>query len=210
MAIAFDVSSIGTYNGTTWTHTCTGNNLYLMVAMPNSSSPPTGVTYAGVSMTLLGNSTDGYLSVWGLYGPATGANSIIMSGGDAGSYEIGVAVSYTGVLQSGQPDSLAKGVTATTGNTVSTTVVASNCWLVGFGSAYSTSLTGYTTGQTNRKSGTYFTGAYYIISDSNGAVSTGSNSVTFTTTGTPTYNDGIILSLVPAPDLPGSFFFAIN
>ena len=60
MAIAYNVASTGTYTGTsplTWSHTCTGSNLILIVGVIVESSSSnqncTGVTYNGVAMTLI-------------------------------------------------------------------------------------------------------------------------------------------------------------
>jgi len=63
----------------------TGANGYLMVmlAVSNSTSNPTGVTYNGVPMTQLSRfttsvTTDDW-SIWGLAAPATGANNLVVT-----------------------------------------------------------------------------------------------------------------------------------
>ena len=143
MAIALDAVSNGTATTTsplTWSHTCTGSDLILVVGVniysagtPNCS----GVTYNGVSLTLIGSkrtyfSELGQISLWYLLNPVTGANTVSVSfTGTVANCDAG-AVSYTGVAQSGQPDAVAGATTQTSANpSVTVTTVADNCWVVG-------------------------------------------------------------------------------
>ncbi|MFA6314982.1 MAG: hypothetical protein WC648_01250 [Candidatus Paceibacterota bacterium] len=97
MAIAVDTTS----NSATasWSHTCTGANLILIVAVrANASGASTSCTYNGVGMTQLSarpyNSSNAHLVTFYLLNPATGANTITAT---TGSPDYGCAVSYTGV-----------------------------------------------------------------------------------------------------------------
>ena len=114
MAIALNVASAGTNTTTsplTWSHTCTGSNLVLIVAVGcraigASISTP---TYNGVSMTLLGSQRTMTASVVALYyllNPAAGSNTISVAFGGTSANCNGGAVSWTGVKQTAQPDAV--------------------------------------------------------------------------------------------------------
>lgn len=101
----------------TWAHTCTGSNLYLVVAVTFDDSANggtvTGVTYNGVGMTAIDNHnhTAGPQVHWyGLANPATGANNIIASftNGSDPRAQIGGGQSFTGVHQSSTWGTVAK------------------------------------------------------------------------------------------------------
>lgn len=115
MAVAFDAvgpSSAGTSTtGTSlsWNHTCSGSNRLLVVGAAIGASDDTGITatatYNGTSMTSAGlvhsnNSTDGYVQIFYLAAPATGANTvaITITGGSV-DIEAG-SISFTGTDQS--------------------------------------------------------------------------------------------------------------
>jgi hypothetical protein len=176
MAIAYDASSGGTAlpdTSVTWSHTCTGSDLILVVGISqagNYEDKVTGVTYNGVAMTRL--ATDGYVFTSGAYnravylyylvGPATGAHNIVVSSSESLYFRC-VAVSYTGIAQTGQPDGsdsgqVAEGTAITTG----VTTTADNCWNV-------SAIMGYQcsggTGTTERVE----TNNYISMGDSNGA-----------------------------------------
>lgn len=139
MAIAFDNSTnLGEVESTSLTtaHTCTGDNLLLLVGvrLGGSTDDVTGVTYNSVAMTRLKynindsspNNTPTY--IYGLLSPDTGANNVVVTRGSSG-FILAVASSYTGVKQSGLPDSTAENETGTaTSIAVTTTTVADNCW----------------------------------------------------------------------------------
>lgn len=147
MAIAFDAVDAGLFdNGGTLTsftlaHTCTGSNLTLVVPVQIvHGTAVTGMTYNGVSMTLSSSNTGGAAGyfdtyIYTLINPATGANNIVFTIPSAigGSGQVMFqGQSYTGTNQSAI-DSAASRI-ATPGSSpfaVTTTVVASNCWLVG-------------------------------------------------------------------------------
>ena len=66
----------------TFSHTCTGSNRVLYVLVTTDNIVPTGVTYAGTSMTLkvdADGGTSGNASIWELINPDTGANNIVVT-----------------------------------------------------------------------------------------------------------------------------------
>ncbi len=112
MAVAFDAvgpSSSGggtvgsaTATSASWSHTCTGSNLVLVVglAIGITGTGSSSVTYNGVSMTSLGavnsnNATAGYCQLFGLVNPASGANTVAITTSPAGSIT-GGSLSFTG------------------------------------------------------------------------------------------------------------------
>jgi len=107
MAIAFDAATTGAKGGTgstlTYSHTCTGSDLVLLVFVESRSNDVTGVTYATVAMTQVGSaqvSGDGLTTntAWRLAGPATGANNVVVT--ITGTNHVAsTALSYTGVDQ---------------------------------------------------------------------------------------------------------------
>jgi hypothetical protein len=120
MAVAFDAvgpGATGTISATsplTWSHTCTGTNGALLVGVSfgqaggSSGADTNTVTYNGVAMTRLGavssnNQTDGYVELYGLIAPATGANTVSVSHTTAGTVHHIVAgsVSFTGAASFG-------------------------------------------------------------------------------------------------------------
>ncbi len=114
MAVAFDAvgpSSAGTAaSGTSlsWSHTCTGSNLVLVVGVAigiiGDSGKSASATYNGVAMTSAGvvhsgAGTDGFVQMFYLAGPATGANTVAITI-TGGSVDItGGSVSFTGAHQ---------------------------------------------------------------------------------------------------------------
>jgi hypothetical protein len=104
MAIAFDAASSDRTDGATsltFSHTCTGSDRLLIVALcvQSGASSPTA-TYNGTSMTLVDSITSTWVHTYmfRLIAPTTGANNVALSwtGSDAA---IGLATSYTGVDQ---------------------------------------------------------------------------------------------------------------
>lgn len=197
MAIAIDTSVDGGLNNLTWSHTCTGSNLVLLVAFSNSSGA-TSCTYNGVSMThvIVGG---GQLDVFYLINPATGSHTVSVTAG--GIFLRGLSASYTGVSQVGFPDSSNQSSSSSTPLTVNTTVVASNCWLFGAACSQSSIVASISTNKTDRQTGTFSSGGEaIIISDTNGTVGTGSQGITWTAAGgAPTMSGAYLLSMAPVP-----------
>lgn len=107
MAIAFDAASTahGGSTGTsvTWSHTvAAGSDRCLIVSLGTNGVTATGVTYAGVGMTKIGEQqeadTGHTVSMWSLVAPSTGANNVVASFSEDRSYSF-VATSWTGVHQ---------------------------------------------------------------------------------------------------------------
>ena len=140
MAIATDATSEASSSGSTdrlsWSHTCTGSDLVLVVIFGENTGTPsqTGVTYNGVAMTALTTLSAPFANNklgWILINPATGANNIVCTRSSTSTAVIrGVAASYTGCDQTTQPET--QGVfdvtpAATTG-TGTITPTATGCW----------------------------------------------------------------------------------
>ncbi len=213
MSIATDASAKSFTNAAsslTYSHTCTGSNLYLVVAFfIGGGQTCTGVTYNGVAMTQLetataSNSKKPYM--FGLANPATGANNIVISA--SGSTLIyATSVSYSGCSGT-QPDAHSNGTVtnlASISGTVS--VVAQNCWTA----MYVCSGTDDALGSGSAGSGTTLriqgdsNGSFY---DSNGTVSTGSQSLNVTMTGGNTDDmSQVVISLAPFTDTQQGFIY---
>lgn len=140
MAIAFDAASQGTSSGTstTYAHNCSGSDRILFQqAYSTTGDDVTGITYNGVSMTQIAKiSKDGSsekLYLYYLIAPATGSNNVVITRSGSGGFLHGATASFTGALQSGVPDSSASAAqtVAATSQSISTTTVLDNCWLVG-------------------------------------------------------------------------------
>lgn len=206
MAIALDLASTisaqAATTSLTFAHTCTGSDRILFVYAGNIVASPniTGVTYNGVAMTEVGHAatqSNEFTYLWVLVAPATGANNVVITA-NASSKIAGGAISYTGAKQSAQPDSFNTGVgVAATTLTVSTTVVASGCWLVGAGSTGNGTIAAGTgmTQRANRAGDGTFDAA--ITGDSNGTVATGSQSLQITNGGADSIGL-VVASFAPA------------
>jgi len=213
MAIAFDAATNGgiVNPGTSlsWSHTCTGVDRLLLVGIISdvATDAISGVTYNGVAMTkLITAPSDGagfprYEYLFGLLAPATGANTVLVSA--SGSVLIAaLSSSYTGVLQSGLPDSSNTNSNASASSlTVSTTVVASGCWLAAYlRAAPGPAIAG--TGTTDRVDDA----STQLFGDSNGTVGTGSQSLQVTQSSAGAIN-GLIVSIAPSSGASGTRFY---
>src|SRR5258708_15819098 len=111
MAIARDTNTNGGTATNTWTisHICTGSNLLLLTYLhAQDGDTVTGVTYNGVSMTQLvkkidGSGNNGFLYIYGLLNPATGAHNVVASRSTSTFSILAVNPSYTQLPQSGLP-----------------------------------------------------------------------------------------------------------
>lgn len=120
MTVAFDAvgpsaagAGAAAAGSLTWAHTCTGSNLYLVagvslgsVAFNDTTDPVVSCKYAGVTMTSLGKqrsnnglNAGGYVEVFGLAGPATGANNVVVTMTLSTDDISAGSVSFTGVDQ---------------------------------------------------------------------------------------------------------------
>lgn len=144
MAIAFDVGTTATLSGgtptssVTFSHTCTGSNITLVVAAAtNQSANVTGITYNGVAMTLAESYTagaGGQQKTWMyvLGAAATGAHNVVVTfSTTTGYYDIS-ATSYTGT-NTGSPVGASESTHAPVGTTDFTntiTTLNANSWII--------------------------------------------------------------------------------
>jgi hypothetical protein len=219
MAIAFDTSVLPASGTASWSHTCTGSNVLLVVATYSLGCYPPSATYGGVTMPIVigpdqNFGGDSILTVFFLVNATPGTSTVAVSGLST-NVDVGfccASMSLSGVSQSGFPDS--SSITTaikSTPYTLSTTVVASGCWLLAFGSSFPAGHSGSNNFGDSLNSPQFpsLTIAYGgtvstlagAFSTSNGTVSPGSNSVTYTgtTPNNPTQVDtAYVLSIAPA------------
>lgn len=186
-AIAFEnEADNGISNTATLSKTNTGSELLLLgfiVGDINATDNLSGVTYNSVAMSFGASKrafgavpTDRWLDIYVLGNPATGANNMVTSGNTFNNL---AAISYTGCNATGQPDGSGNNSAATSPNTVSVNVTASNCWLVGI--SYAPAGQAGTGGSAIRNPGSAFAGGAGLI-DSDAVVGTGSQSLSCTAT----------------------------
>lgn len=215
MAIAVDATSSGIANvGTTHTFSFTcgsGANRILFVATYRNAGTDTvsGVTYNGVAMTVVNQKVFGgnNIYLWYLVNPASGANNVVVTT-TSSLFCASCCVSYTGASQTGVPDSSnTNSAISASGLTCSSTVVAANCWLVEAEGNTSGGAPTAGAGSFIRITGTNI--AVQIV-DSNGTVSTGSQSLIVTGDSSRDYG-GVIASFAPAAATtsPNGFFLMV-
>ncbi len=137
MAIAYE--STANNNNTpvagvqTWTHTTTGSDQFLIVAIFVSSDGPNATcTVDGSSATLVDKAQQGasgsYSYMWYVKGLAAALHTIVVTT-DGATYTPGGSTNYTGVLGSLDTSSKFSG-TSQTSRTQSVTTTDDNCWAV--------------------------------------------------------------------------------
>jgi len=205
MAIAIDTSgTIGTINNPVTSITYAFNNSagnFLSVGVLTTASQTiSGVTYNSVALTKIGGiPTWGNqplkIELWGLSSPATGSNNIVVSASSGPIYS--TAMSHSGTATTGQPDSFNTGFNASNvaSLAVSTTVVSSNCWLIGLACGDNGNNPSAGSGTTLRS--TIATDAYIALFDSNGTVGTGSQTLNFAFS--PNQHPGAIVASIKPP-----------
>ena len=202
MAIAFDAASTGglvTTSTLTVSHTTSGSDRLLVVAVASNIDQVTGVTYAGVSMSLAAkkaySSPTETIYIYYLAGPASGTNDIVVSRTGTSSYGL-VAASYTGVDQTTPVDATNTGTNAVgTSSTLSVTSTVDNCWnIMMFGLQRGTTA-GTGVGATRGSVPTWNLGYF----DTNAAISpAGSNSMTCTHANIPVGRmQGVNIAIAP-------------
>lgn len=210
MAIAYDNSAYDT--ALTHAYTCSGSNRILFVGINGNvnSDDVTGVTYNGVAMTqinkALASSGDRYVYLYGLVGPASGSNDVVISGppGAVQSFKI----SYTGALQSGLPDAQGTNTAlSVTSISKAITTVLDNCWVVCmFSLGGNGAVATVTTGTKRIDPGNNPIG----MGDSNGAVTpAGSYTTTVTQNGAAANATLLVASFGPAADTVNSNMLSI-
>lgn len=142
MPIAYDAVSNSGFQAAastySWSHTCTGANLFLAVDVSLLSVAGTtvsGITYNGVALTLIGvkSSVSGACRIecWGLANAAAGANTIEVTL-TASIVSAACAVSYTGVNLA-SPTEAFNSNQATNGGvadaTLTVTTLTNNAWV---------------------------------------------------------------------------------
>lgn len=116
--VQFDAYTAGAANVTSWpisySHTVTGTDRALLVpATTDTAGSVSGVTYNGVSLTLLAgpvNTGSWKYNVYGLLNPPAGTYNVVLSGSGNGYSE---ALSFTGVASFGDIDSNGTGADVT-------------------------------------------------------------------------------------------------
>jgi hypothetical protein len=167
----------------TFAHTCTGSDLLLLVDayVDTTGDKVTGITYNGDAMTRHVRQRSYHSDVghylYYLLNPDTGGSYNVVISLNASCNTEDTAVSYTGCLQSSFPHASNNGQGANPAGdpfnmTVTTTV--EDCWLYGNIGNYGT----FTITNGTRR----YSGGVLYTDDSNGARSSGSNSLNYTPT----------------------------
>lgn len=129
--LAVDATSTSTTPS--WSHTCTGSNLALIIGHMNTGNTVNpSTTYNGVAATFIDSISNGstVLNLYYLLAPSTGSNTISVSVG-GGNFDSGYATSYTGARQSSQPEKeIAGSALSGTSYSTSLTPAFTNCWLI--------------------------------------------------------------------------------
>lgn len=128
MAIALDAVSHGSgASPLTISHTCSGVNRLLLVF--NRGALPSSVTYNGVSLTKLVDTSSGStrLTLWYLIQPDPGTHDLVIT---SGSNPLAVVISYTGAARAATNWVTNTGTSSgTTTLGISTTPSQDNCWI---------------------------------------------------------------------------------
>lgn len=133
-AIAFDTATGAAGSGSatrSWSHTCTGSDLILLVGTGCNSGTVSSITYGGTGLTKIANisnGTVGEVELWGLVGPPAGTATVLVTN-SVPTYVSGISASYTGVNQSALP-SIHGTSTANNPLSVSLTTTVDKSWLV--------------------------------------------------------------------------------
>lgn len=205
MAIKFDATAQSgdtVASPVTWSHTIgTNDNRLLLVAISvvgaSAAGTCTAVTYNGVSMTKLQTTTNSDLgnnwfiesTVWGLLNPATGVHTVsaTITAPSAPDYG-GSSVSYYNVNQSLTMDATQSNTGTTTGAlTPAITTVNPGAWIFSHlltqedGGSASSRVSNKTDRQTQGLASNLNGGD--TTTDTNGVVSPGSNTISYTYTG---------------------------
>lgn len=213
MAIAFDAVSTG-MNATdptslTWSHTCTGSNLVLIVGTSTESDTGghtaqtvSGITYNGVALTKIRSDyiTDNGTELWYLVAPATGANNIVVTMTAVVDGLFGAGLSFTGVDQSNPIDNHAG--TTTTGTSISqalTTNVA-DAMIVNIMQHYNSSVVLTPDADQTQRFNTPTTGD----NDQAGGTRLVTTATSYTTSWTADISDGMTLSVASLKPLVAS------
>lgn len=138
-----------------WSHTASGTFRLVIVVCAAGKGIDTGValtaTYGGVSMTSLGlihsnNSNAGFVQMWGLIAPATGAQTVVVTNSGPTADLEGGSVSFNGVNQTTAWQNVATAFGNSTAPSVSITSSSGNMVIDGVANGQAIT----SSGQTNR------------------------------------------------------------
>lgn len=136
MAIAYDTASTDASGALSWSHTCTGTDLVLLVGVQTRSTTiyaVTGITYNGVALTKIDHQ-DGANNVrselWYLIAPATGANTVEVTFENTPTRASAGAISLTGADQTAPIEASNKATGDTSNPTAAVVTVTDNAWAV--------------------------------------------------------------------------------
>lgn len=186
-------------------YTCTGTNRYLMLAgLADTTATFTSFSYNSVNATLIATKqkTAGNTYTIGMYGqgnPASGANTATLT--TSTGLVRAAANSYSGAQQTDAADSSGTNEnTSATTLTVSTTVVATNCWLIGlfFNNQAEAKTAGAGTTARSPFVQTPLSSSQGMTCDSNATVGTGSQSLVGNGNGAAADWVGIAMSIAPS------------
>lgn len=137
MAVQRDNETASAYvssNPLSWTHVCSGSNRFLVVSVSgNGVSAVSGITYAGVAMTYVGqgkyDALNVYVFTYTLINPASGSNTVSVSLTNGGGPALGIATSYKGCKQSAQPSAYtSKNQSRSSSESVALSVATAGSW----------------------------------------------------------------------------------
>lgn len=212
-AIAYDnsadLSISGPLSSMSGSYTVTGSNPIVFGwsgGAIGGASTVTGFTYNSVGMTFANNvnvPSDRWWDCYLLVGPATGSHTLTANSSTSSIFFLGGS-SYSGVAQTGQPDNT-NTVTQTGGSAItgSITVSTANAWIAYFASLRGTTSTAVSPGVARTNTGNL------QLCDSNGTVSTGSNSVSITANLTGGSAGMVMVSIKPLATAVNSGFFLL-
>jgi hypothetical protein len=219
MAIAFDAATDGGHNGgggtLTFNHTCTGSDRFLVVSFTGDvgggSDDISAVTFNGDALTFIGKRIDATIArmgyCYGMVAPDAGTFSVSIS--TSGSHFLtGGATSYTGVLQTGQPEvtqTFFSDADADSSVTNAITPATADSWVILSTHGYDFSNNPPTAGAgaTRRTYDPSF--GLWGLMDSNGPQPASSYSMTWTYAATGGDMGSIMFSLAPAGGGGGGF-----
>jgi hypothetical protein len=208
MAIAFvskggNFTNTGTITTLTWAVTVSGTDT-MMFTTGRASNTGDNMTaaYNGDSMTKITGQSGSAdrVFLFALVNPDAGTNNMVITKPSFAAGQMdGSSACYSGVKQSLPLDASGTGTATSTSGSVSVTVVASNCWLVGGirGNAGGASSDG--SGTTSRSGGPVGdTSSQICISDSNGTVGTGAQTLNWTMPNDVWYAVGASVEAAPS------------
>lgn len=215
MNLAFDSTAVAVSAGSSWAHTCSGSDRFLIVTITQQSPiqhNPTSVTYNGVAMTKLPvngfNGSQSSIFLYYLINPSSGTHNVVMTFALGTGW--GASISYTGA-KSIQPDSYnGEAISGSAGSySILTNVQESNCWQLLAVVAEADNVTTASSSTARQENVVISTdlGVPFIvfsIYDTNGIVPAGSQSMGWSNPTPPTtsFNYGILFTITATDSVP--------